>query len=203
MPDLFFYKLITIHHWRLHNFRETIAMTIIKHPHQRVALLIDTNNLYHSARSLYGRRVNFAALLETAAAGRELVRAVAYVVKSDSPEEETFFEALNDRGIETKTKDLQVFFDGSKKADWDVGITLDAIRLAPRLDAIVIASGDGDYIPLVEHLKSTFGVQVEIISFGRTTSGRLKELVDDFTDIDADQETYLLGRPSPSRRRRS
>jgi uncharacterized LabA/DUF88 family protein len=90
-------------------------MTIIKHPHQRVALLIDTNNLYHSARSLYGRRVNFAALLETAAAGRELVRAVAYVVKSDSPEEETFFEALNDRGIETKTKDLQVFFDGSKK----------------------------------------------------------------------------------------
>lgn len=178
-------------------------MTIIKHPHQRVALLIDTNNLYHSARSLYGRRVNFAALLETAAAGRELVRAVAYVVKSDSPEEEGFFEALNDRGIETKTKDLQIFFDGSKKADWDVGITLDAIRLAPRLDAIVIASGDGDYIPLVEHLKSTFGVQVEIISFGRTTSGKLKELVDDFTDIDADQETYLLGRPGPSRRRRS
>jgi uncharacterized LabA/DUF88 family protein len=177
------------------------SMTIIKHPHQRVALLIDTNNLYHSARSLYGRRVNFAALLETAAAGRELVRAVAYVVKSDSPEEEGFFEALNDRGIETKTKDLQVFFDGSKKADWDVGITLDAIRLAPRLDAIVIASGDGDYIPLVEHLKSTFGVQVEIIAFGRTTSGRIREIADDFIDMDEDRELYLIGRPSPHARR--
>ncbi len=180
-------------------------MTIIKHPHQRVALLIDTNNLYHSARSLYGRRVNFGQLLQVAAAGRELVRATAYVVKSDAPEESGFFEALNERGIETKTKDLQIFFDGSKKADWDVGITLDAIRLAPRLDAIVIASGDGDYIPLVEHLKSTFGVQVEVIAFGRTTSGKLREVVDEFIDMDQDQEAYLLGRPTnrakPTRRR--
>lgn len=170
-------------------------MTIIKHPHQRVAVLIDTNNLYHSARSLYGRRVNFAELLEQAAAGRELVRAIAYVVKSDSPEENSFFEALNERGIETKTKDLQIFFDGSKKADWDVGITLDAIRLAPRLDAIVLASGDGDYIPLVDHLKSTFGVQVEVIAFGRTTSGRIKEIVDEFIDMDLDRDMFLIGRP--------
>ena len=177
-------------------------MTIIKHPHQRVALLIDTNNLYHSARSLYSRRVNFAALLGEAAAGRELVRAIAYVVKSDSPDEEGFFGALNERGIETKTKDLQIFFDGSKKADWDVGITLDAIRLAPRLDAIVIASGDGDYVPLVEHLKSTFGVQVEVIAFGRTTSAKLKEIVDDFTDMDNDQEAYLMGRPGGRSHRR-
>ncbi|MDD2745430.1 MAG: NYN domain-containing protein [Candidatus Gracilibacteria bacterium] len=171
-------------------------MTIIKHPNQRVAVLIDTNNLYHSARSLYGQRVNFAELLEQATAGRELVRAIAYVVKSDSPEEDTFFEALNDRGIETKTKDLQVFFDGTKKGDWDVGITLDAIRLAPRLDAIVLASGDGDYIPLVEHLKSTFGVQVEVIAFGRTTSGRIKEAVDEFIDMDMSRDMFLIGRPS-------
>lgn len=161
-----------------------------------MAVLIDTNNLYHSARSIYGQRVNFAELLEQATAWRELVRAIAYVVKSDSPEEDTFFEALHDRGIETKTKDLQVFYDGTKKGDWDVGITLDAIRLAPRLDAIVLASGDGDYIPLVEYLKSTFWVQVEVIAFGRTTSARIKEAVDEFIDIDMYREMFLIWRPS-------
>ena len=178
-------------------------MTIIKHPHQRVAVLIDTNNLYHSARSLYGARVNFAELLEQASADRELVRAIAYVVKSDSPEEDSFFEALNERGIETKTKDLQIFFDGTKKADWDVGITLDAIRLAPRLDAIVIASGDGDYVPLVEHLKGSFGVQVEVIAFGRTTSARLKDIVDEFIDMDMSQDKFLIGRHSNRPRKRT
>lgn len=177
-------------------------MTVIKHPHQRIAVLIDTNNLYHSARSLYGRRVNFAELLEQASSNRELVRAIAYVVKSDSPEEDSFFEALNERGIETKTKDLQIFFDGTKKADWDVGITLDAIRFAPKVDAIILASGDGDYVPLVEHLKGCFGVQVEVIAFGRSTSARLKEVVDEFIDMDMERDMFLIGRPNNKPRSR-
>jgi len=122
---------------------------------------------------------------------RKLIRAVAYVVRTESKDEQPFFEALYNLGIETREKDLQIFNTGMKKADWDVGLTVDAIRLAPSLDAIVIVSGDGDYLPLVEYLKS-MGKQVEVAAFGETSSSRLKEAVDDFIDLSADKEKFLI-----------
>ena len=119
-------------------------MTVIKHKEQRVGVFIDTQNLYHSARNLYQARVNFGAVLKDAVAGRKLVRAVAYVITTEAGDEKNFFEALTKLGIETKTKDLQIFAGGTKKADWDVGLAVDAIKMAPRLDCVVIGSGDGD-----------------------------------------------------------
>lgn len=166
-------------------------MAVIKQKEQRVALLIDTQNLYHSARNLYGAKVNFGAVLKESVAGRHLVRAVAYVITTEGEEEKSFFEALNSLGIETKTKDLQIFLGGAKKADWDVGLAVDAIRLAPKVDAIILATGDGDFVPLVEYLKF-MGTQVEVITFGRSASGRLREAADDFIDMSDDMRTYLL-----------
>src|SRR3990170_5506717 len=125
-------------------------MSIIKHKEHRVAVFIDTQNLYHSAKNLYKRRVNFGAILKDAVAGRKLVRAVAYLITTESGEEKPFFEALEKLGIETKTKDLQIFAGGAKKGDWDVGLTVDSIRMAPKLDAVILVSGDGDFVPLVE-----------------------------------------------------
>ena len=167
-------------------------MTVIKHKEQRVGVFIDTQNLYHSARNLYKARVNFGAVLKDAVAGRKLVRAVAYVITTEAGDEKNFFEALEKLGIETKTKDLQIFAGGSKKADWDVGIAVDAIKMAPRLDSVVIVSGDGDFIPLVEYLQ-TNGVQVEVVSFGKSTSGKLREAVDDFVDLSENPRKYLIG----------
>ncbi|HAT68233.1 MAG: hypothetical protein A2481_03885 [Candidatus Yonathbacteria bacterium RIFOXYC2_FULL_47_9] len=167
-------------------------MAIIKQKEQRVAMFIDAQNLYHSARNLYGAKVNFGAVLKEAVAGRHLVRAIAYVITTEGEEEKSFFEALNNLGIETKTKDLQIFFGGAKKADWDVGLAVDAIRLAGKVDAVVLASGDGDFVPLVEYLKF-MGTQVEVITFGRSASGRLREAADDFIDMCDDQRKYLLG----------
>jgi len=166
-------------------------MTVIKHKEQRVGVFIDTQNLYHSARNLYKARVNFGAVLKEAVAGRKLVRAVAYVITTESGEEKNFFEALTKLGIETKTKDLQIFHTGTKKGDWDVGLTVDAIKMSPRLDSVVIISGDGDYIPLVEYLQ-TIGVQVEIVSFAKSTSGKLLEVADDFVDLSQNPKKYLL-----------
>lgn len=166
-------------------------MAIIKHKDQRVAVFIDTQNLYHSAKNLYRARVNFGAVLKEAVAGRQLIRAVAYVVTTESGEEKAFFEALAKMGIETKTKDLQVFYGGAKKADWDVGMAVDAIKLAPRLDAVILATGDGDFVPLVEYLKNQ-GVQVEVISFGKSSSGRLKEAADEFVDMSDQSRKFLL-----------
>ena len=166
-------------------------MAVIKHKDQRVGVFIDTQNLYHSAKNLYKKRVNFGAILKDAVSGRHLVRAIAYVITTESGEERGFFEALEKLGIETKTKDLQVFYGGAKKADWDVGIAVDMIRLAPKLDAVVLVSGDGDFVPLVEYLKTS--AQVEAIAFGKSASARLKEIVDDFTDLDKDPQKYLIG----------
>ncbi len=167
-------------------------MAIIKQKDQRVAVFIDTQNLYHSARNLYGTKVNFGAILKESVAGRHLVRAIAYVITTETEEEKNFFGALNDLGIETKTKDLQVFFGGAKKADWDVGLAVDAIRFAGKVDAIIIASGDGDFVPLVEYLKF-MGTQVEVITFGRSASGRLRDVADDFIDMGENPRAYLLG----------
>ncbi|MBI4128986.1 MAG: NYN domain-containing protein [Parcubacteria group bacterium] len=157
-------------------------MTVIKHKEQRVGVLLDVQNLYHSAKNLFHARVNFKEVLTRSVADRKLVRAIAYVIKTESGEERAFFDALIHLGIETRVKDLQVFFGGLKKADWDVGLSIDAVRLAPSLDVIVIGSGDGDFVPLVEYLKNQ-GKQVEVIAFGKSASSRLKESADDFIDL--------------------
>ncbi len=167
-------------------------MAIIKHKEQRVGIFIDAQNLYHSAKNLHRGRVNFGNVLEDALAGRHLVRAIAYVITTETGEESGFFDALNKIGIETKTKDLQIFSSGSKKADWDVGLAIDAVKLASKLDVVVLASGDGDFVPLVEYLKMN-GCQVEVITFGKSASGKLKEAADDFVDLDEDPGRYVMG----------
>lgn len=174
-------------------------MAVIKHKEQRVGVFIDTQNLYHSAKNLYGARVNFGNILEDAVAGRKLVRAIAYVISTESGEERGFFEALTNLGIETKTKDLQIFHGGAKKADWDVGLAVDAIKLASKLDAIVFVSGDGDFAPAVDYLKAQ--CQVEALSFGKSTSSFLREAVDDFTDLCEDPKRYVLGSGGSSSRK--
>ncbi len=168
-------------------------MPVIKHSEQRVGVFIDTQNLYHSAKNIYKAKVNFGNVLKEALADRILIRAIAYVITTESGEERGFFDALGKIGIETKTKDLQIFAGGAKKGDWDVGLAVDAIKLAPKLDAVIIISGDGDFVPLIEYLRVNQGCQVEVVSFGKSTSARLIEASDDFLDLDSNPRKYLIG----------
>ncbi len=163
---------------------------LTKSKEQRVEVLIDVQNLYYSARNLYQSKVNFQEVLKTAVAGRKFIRAFGYVVRTKTGEEKPFFDALSKLGIETRVRDLQEFYGGAKKADWDVGIVIDAIRTAPGVDVIVLCSGDGDFIPLVEHLKHQ-GKRVEVAAFGKSTSSKLIETADEFIDLDGDSK-YLL-----------
>ncbi|MYE38349.1 MAG: NYN domain-containing protein [Candidatus Spechtbacteria bacterium SB0662_bin_43] len=172
-------------------------MPVIKHPAQRVAVLIDIQNLYHSAKNLYGKRVNFKEVLRVAIEQRQLVRSFAYVVYTETEEEQSFFHALEKLGIEIRVKDLQVFYGGMKKADWDVGIAIDGVRLANSVDVIILMSGDGDFIPLVEYLKNV-GTQIEVVAFGKSASSKLQEASDDFLDLSNDPEQYLLNIKKPA-----
>lgn len=163
---------------------------MLKHKDQRIGIFIDVANMYHSAKNLYGCRVNFAQILKEAVAARKLIRAMAYVIKSKNVDEESFFDVLAKQGFEVKTKDLQIFYGGIKKADWDVGLAMDAIKLADRLDVIVLVTGDGDFVPLVSYLKENKGCLVEIMAFAKTTSAKLIETADDF--IDLSQKRFLI-----------
>jgi len=165
-------------------------MVTATHANQRVGVFIDVQNMYYSARNLYKKKVNFNTVLSEVIAGRNLIRALAYVIKADVKDEESFYEALERMGFEVKAKDLQIFYDGTKKGDWDVGIAMDIMRLAPKLDTIVLVSGDGDFTDLVEHAKS-LGCRVEVVAFGKTTSNKLKEAADFFMDLD-NEKKYML-----------
>ena len=161
------------------------------HTSQRVAVLADAQNLYHTAQSLHSRNVDYTALLEECVRDRDLIRAIAYVIRADSPEEESFFDALVDIGFETRIKDIRTFADGTKKADWDVGVSLDAVTLAAHTDVIVLCTGDGDFTRLCSHLRHE-GVRVEIAAFAESTAEALVAEADDFIDMSERPERFLL-----------
>jgi uncharacterized LabA/DUF88 family protein len=157
-----------------------------KYAGQRVGIFIDVANLYHSAKNLYHGRVNYQELIKHLVAGRQLIRAIAYVIKSDTAVgEAAFFEALEKAGLELRVKELQVYGDGLKKGDWDVGLSVDAIRMSDFLDVIILVTGDGDYVPLVDYLKWGKGRLVEVAAFHRSASAKLQEAADKFTNIES------------------
>jgi uncharacterized LabA/DUF88 family protein len=166
----------------------------MRYKDQRIGIFIDVQNLYHSAKHLYNSRVNYKELIKSLTAGRIPIRIIGYVVKSEgliggsrseaSKSEKLFFDALEKTGIELRVKDLQVYPGGLKKADWDVGLAVDAIRMASFLDVIILVTGDGDFLPLVEYLKWGLGRQVEIAAFSRSASAKLKESADIFINME-------------------
>ncbi|HMN19289.1 MAG TPA: NYN domain-containing protein [Candidatus Moranbacteria bacterium] len=165
---------------------------MIRTKEQRVGVLVDIQNLYHSAKAIYGKKVNFQKVLEEAVGGRILIRAIGYGISTQEGQESKFFEALEKASFEVKTKDLQIFPGGMKKGDWDVGIAVDAIKLSQSLDVVVLASGDGDYIPVVEYIQNTTGCRVEGISFLESTSHRLVERLDGFTNMSENKRRFLI-----------
>ncbi len=187
------------------------------------------SNLYHSAKNLYQGRVNYAELIKHLVGGRQLIRAMAYVVRSEGVEpqqargaharmaekdqaaavslapasangngsgsgngdssggassEASFFEALEKAGLELRMKDLQIYAGGMKKGDWDVGLTVDVIRMMPFLDVIILVTGDGDFIPLVNYVKWGGGRVVEVAAFRRSASSKIVEAADEFVNIE-------------------
>lgn len=152
---------------------------------QRVGIFVDVQNLYHSSKNLYKARVNYTELIKSLVGGRELIRAMAYVVKSDTAlGEAAFFDALHKSGLELRSKDLQIYADGLKKADWDVGMAVDAIRMSSFLDVVILVTGDGDFLPLVDYLKWGVGRLVEVAAFKRTASVKIQEAADKFINLE-------------------
>lgn len=171
-------------------------------PQQRVGVFVDVQNMYYSARAIHNKKVNFKNVLERAVAGRQLVRALAYGITTEEAHEEEFHEALGKQGFEVKSKPLQTFVGGQKKGDWDVGIAMDILRLEPKIDVAVLASGDGDFVPLVDYSQE-HGLRMEVISFRESTSSALVEAVDSYVDMSVEPKIFLIGSGPLSRAKRT
>ncbi len=165
---------------------------MVHHKGQRVGVFVDVQNMYYSAKNLYGLKTNFANILKVAVRGRELIRGICYVINADVKGEKNFHEALEKIGYEVRAKDLQIFFGGAKKGDWDVGIAMDVMRLAGKLDVVVLVSGDGDFQDLLDHVEA-LGCRTEVISFGRTASSKLKDTAHEFLDMERFPSRFLIG----------
>ncbi len=166
-------------------------MNKLKHKEQRLLVLFDVQNMYYSAKNMFNAKVNFGEILKKAVSGRKLIKAIAYVIKADMKDESKFHDALEGLGIEVKMKGLQTFITGMKKGDWDIGIAMDAVRIAPKVDTVVLVSGDGDFGDLLSYLKS-HGCRTEVIAFSKTASRILKDNADDFYDLGKDLKTFLM-----------
>ncbi|MBG90693.1 MAG: RtsE [Actinobacteria bacterium] len=153
--------------------------------YQRVGVFVDVQNMFYSAKRISNAKLDFNRLMEKAVRGRQLIRAICYVVENPEIDQTGFVEMLKQNGYEIKSKALRMRADGSSKADWDMGMAIDAVSLAQKLDIIVIVSGDGDFVDLVYHLKS-LGVSVEAISFLPSTNEDLIKAVDLHVPVEDD-----------------
>jgi hypothetical protein len=160
--------------------------------YQRVAVLVDVQNMFYSAKHQYRAKLNFAKLLDGAVQGRQLIRAIAYIVQTPDIDQTNFINMLQQTGYEVKSKRLRLRPDGTAKGDWDMGMAIDAISLADRLDSLVLVSGDGDFVDLVNMLKGR-GVLLPLQHGRGAASGR--------DGLHADRARHAAGREPLQRRR--
>jgi len=167
---------------------------------QRVAVLIDVQNMFHSAYDCFHGRLNYRKLAETVAARRQVTRSIAFAVQ-DGNDQASFFSMLREAGFDVRAKAPRIRPDGSRKGGWDLGIAIEALSLAPKVDAIALVSGDGDFVELADALRAR-GVRVEVYAFERSVGRALREAADLFVPIGEDlifQEAHQDDAPKPEK----
>ncbi|MGY2892359.1 LabA-like NYN domain-containing protein [Deinococcus sp. UYEF24] len=170
----------------------------------RIGLFIDTQNLYHSARDLMERTVNFETILNVARADRELVHAIAYTVeKENEGTARPFIYKLSALGYKVKRMNLTLHHvaEGGRpiyEGNWDMGMVADMVRLLDHLDIMVLGSGDGDFTDIVELLQEK-GKRVEVIAFREHTAQKLVDAADRFTHLPDIDGALMPARVRPGR----
>lgn len=136
---------------------------------QTVAILIDGNNIGKSITMLYGpnKMLNYDMVIPKILSGRGLNRLI--YLREGKHISEKFAERL-------KRKFFGIVIPCKKSSD--IPLTIQAVKLAEKVDTIVIMSGDSDYCDLVDYLKA-MGIRVEIVTMKDAASKALLEKADD------------------------
>lgn len=164
---------------------------------KRIAILVDVQNIYYTARQAYGAHFDYNAFWRQVTADRQVVKATAFAIDRDDEKQKQFQNILRGIGFEVKLKPFIARADGSAKGDWDVGITLDAMDCAASIDILALASGDGDFDLLAQRLRDRHGIEVEVYGVPTLTAESLKRAATRYIPID---QTLLLNQPKTKTR---
>ncbi|MCP4511829.1 MAG: NYN domain-containing protein [Fuerstiella sp.] len=151
---------------------------------KKVAVFVDVQNVFYTVKESFGCHFNYTAFWDEVTKGREVVQAFAYAIDRRDPKQMGFQQILRDIGFEVKLKPFIQRRDGSAKGDWDVGITLDMIELAPDIDVAVLASGDDDFDLVVSKLVDKYNVDVEVYGARKLTAASLVQAATRFVPIE-------------------
>ncbi|HIE06086.1 MAG TPA: NYN domain-containing protein [bacterium (Candidatus Stahlbacteria)] len=155
---------------------------------ERIAVFVDSQNLYYSVKAIYRGKVDYNKLLYKIRRDRILVKAISYVVHPPEGDIRPFVSSLEKIGYEVRLKEIRIRGDGSAKANWDMGIALDILEILDKVDTVVLVSGDGDFVPLLTYIRDQ-GKTVEVFSFEASTAYDLRESADRYESLD---ETIIL-----------
>ena len=149
---------------------------------RNTAIFVDVANVFYAAKAA-GVDIDYVTLLKTVTANRDLVRAYAYTgLDPENDNQKAFHNFLDRNNYTVVSKDVRKYGDGRFKANLDIELVVDLVRLAPKLDIAVVVSGDGDFAPAIKAVQD-MGVRVEVVSFRANTSSDLIDVADQFIEI--------------------
>ena len=150
----------------------------------KIALFADVQNIYYTTRQAYGRQFNYRKLWEIIRPQGEIVSATAYVTQRNDDAQRKFQDALKHIGFTLKSKPYIQRSDGSAKGDWDVGITIDIMKIAPEVDTLILLSGDGDFAILLTEIRKSYAVNTQAYGVPSLTAKSLIDAAGSYHPID-------------------
>lgn len=154
-----------------------------KHGMEKLGVFVDVQNIYYTTRDTFGRSFNYRALWNVLSARGDITVAYAYATERGDKGQAGFQAALRTIGFTVKLKPFIQRADGSAKGDWDVGITIDIMLNAPKLDRVFLLSGDGDFDLLLNTLRTHYATPAEVYGVPALTAGSLKQAASCFHAI--------------------
>jgi len=167
----------------------------------KVAVFADVQNIYYTVKQQYQCHFDYGTFLEHATSGRSLVKAMAYATDKGDRKQIEFQQILERMGFEIKLTPFLQRHDGSAKGDWDVGIALDMVEYAKRVDTIVLASGDGDFTAVVDKIRQEHWISVEVYGVPDLTASALIEAATRFVPIQGNMLLSIPATRGPTPRR--
>jgi uncharacterized LabA/DUF88 family protein len=150
---------------------------------KKVAIFVDVQNIYYTTRQIHQCHFDYNAFWAEVTSNLEVTLAFAYAINRSNEKQQQFQNILRGIGFEVKLKPYIQRSDGSAKGDWDVGITIDVMEQAKNVDVVVLASGDGDFDLLVEKIRRSYGVSVEVYGVEKLTATSLINAASKFVPI--------------------
>lgn len=152
----------------------------------KIAVLVDVQNIYYTVKQNFNCFFNYSNFWRAISSKGNIVKAYAYAIESRNIQQTKFQNTLSRIGFEVKLKPYIQRSDGSAKGDWDVGITIDALSIAPEVDTIILASGDGDFDLLLQKITHDYNVTTEVYGVTKLTAQSLIKSATIFNPIEKD-----------------